>query len=185
MNVPKVSEEHKERRREQILDGARRCFARYGYEGATVARLEHEVGLSRGAIFNYYASKDELFIELALETSKRLTDVWLQSGFRAVLDAIVGEDPDWLAVQLEATRRVRTDPEFKRLIEAKERELEDTRSERLERLRPHVREDVPLEDAAIFLGLVVNGLALRHTLGDPLPDLDAIATLVEECVAPR
>jgi AcrR family transcriptional regulator len=185
MNMPKVSEAHKQRRREQILDGARRCFARYGYEGATVARLEQETGLSRGAIFNYYGSKDALFIELALEMSKRLTDVWLHEGFRAVLDAIVREDPDWLAVQLEATRRIRTDAEFRELIERREEELKDARAERLEQVRPKVREDVPVEDAAVFLSFVANGLALRHTMGDPLPDLDVIAQLVDEGVAPR
>ena len=48
-----------------------------------------------------------------------------------------------------------------------------------------MREDVPLEDAAIFLSFVANGLALRHAMGDPLPDLDAIAKLVDEGVAPR
>ena len=113
--MPKVSEEHKERRREQILDGARRCFARHGYEGATVARLEQEIGLSRGAIFNYFPSKDALFVELAIEMSRRYTDIWLNEGFRAVLGAIVEADADWLSVQFEATRRVRTDPEFRRL----------------------------------------------------------------------
>jgi len=181
--MPKVSESHKQRRREQILDGARRCFAQHGYEGATVARLEQETGLSRGAIFNYFPSKDALFVELALEMSKRLTDVWLHEGFRAVLDAIVCEDPDWLAVQLEATRRIRTDAEFRELIERREEELADARAERLEQVRPKVREDVPVEDAAIFLSFVANGLALRHTMGDPLPDLDVIAQLVDEGVA--
>ena len=183
--MPKVSEAHKERRREQILEGARRCFARYGYEGATVARLEEETGLSRGGIFNYYASKDALFIEVAVETSRRLTDIWLQRGFRAVLDAIVDEDPDWLAVQFEATRRIRTDAEFRALIERREDELKGAREERLELLRPQVRDDVPLESTAVFLGLVANGLGLRHTVGDSLPDLDAIAKLVDEGVAPR
>jgi AcrR family transcriptional regulator len=183
--MPKVTEAHKVLRREQILEGARRCFARHGYEGATVARLEDEIGLSRGAIFNYYANKDALFIELALEMSKRLTHVWLHEGFRAVLDAIVREDPDWLAVQLEATRRLRTDPAFRELIEQREEEMKGERAERLEQVRPHVREDVPLEDAVVFLSFVANGLALRHTMGDPLPDLDVIAKLVDEGVAPR
>jgi AcrR family transcriptional regulator len=183
--MPKVSAEHKERRREQILEGARRCFAQHGYEGATVARLEAEIGLSRGAIFSYFSSKDALFIELAMEMSKRLTDIWLHDGFRAVLDAIVREDPDWLAVQLEATRRVRTDAAFRELIEQREEELKGERAERLAQVKPLVREDVPLEDAAVFLSFVANGLALRHTVGDPLPDLDVIAKLVEEGVAPR
>jgi AcrR family transcriptional regulator len=183
--MPKVSEEHKERRREQILDGARRCFARHGYEGATVARLEAEIGLSRGAIFNYFPNKDALFIELAIETSRVYTEIWLNEGLRAVLGAIVEADADWLSVQFEATRRLRTDPEFHRLVEEREQAFESTRDERLARLRPQVRDDVPIEAAALFLALVANGLALRVSVGEPPPDLDALVQLVEEGVAPR
>jgi AcrR family transcriptional regulator len=183
--VPKVSEEHKELRREQILDGARRCFAQHGYEGATVARLEQEIGLSRGAIFNYFPNKAALFVELAVEMSQRVTDIWLNDGFRAVLDAVVHEDPDWLAVQFEATRRVRTDPDFRELVHERERQFEANRPQRLERLRGQVRDDVPVETAAIFLASVVNGLALRRATEEPMPDLDVIAKMVEEGVAPR
>ena len=183
--MPKVSEEHKERRREQILEGARRCFAKLGYEGATVARLEQEVGLSRGAIFNYFPNKAALFVELAIATSRRITDVWLNEGLRAVLEAIVNEDQDWLAVQFEATRRIRTDPEFRQIVEERERELAASRPERLERLRSQVRDDVPLEATAIFLAFVANGLALRQSMGEEPPDLDLLAKLVEEGVAPR
>jgi AcrR family transcriptional regulator len=183
--VPKVSEEHKERRREQILDGARRCFGQYGYEGATVARLEEEIGLSRGAIFNYFPSKDALFVELAVETSRIFTDIWLNEGLRAVLGAIVEADADWLSVQFEATRRVRTDPEFRRLAEGREQEFLAGREERLARLRPQVRNDVPVEAVAAFLSFVANGLALLVSVGDDAPDLDLIAKLVEEGVGPR
>jgi TetR/AcrR family transcriptional regulator, transcriptional repressor of aconitase len=183
--VPKVSDEHKSRRREQIMEAGRRCFARFGYEGATVARLEAEAGLSRGAIFNYFASKDALFVELAIESSRRLTNVWLEQGFRAVLEAIVQEDPDWLSVQLEATRRIRTDESFRALVVEREREIAAGRPERLERLRPQVRDDVPVEATAIFLSLIANGLALRRSLGDSLPDLDAIAKLAETGVTSR
>ena len=158
--MPKVSEEHKERRREQILDGARRCFAQHGYEGATVARLEQEIGLSRGAIFNYFPSKDALFVELALEMSRRLHGHLAQRGLprRARCDR----------------RRIRTGspsssrplaasaptPEFRRLLEEREQELTATRAERLDRLRPQVRDDVPIESVAILLSFVANGLAL-------------------------
>ena len=71
--MPKVSDEHKERRRDQILDGAQRAFARHGYEGTTVAILEEVTGLSRGAIFNYFPNKQAIFLELAIESNKRLT----------------------------------------------------------------------------------------------------------------
>jgi TetR/AcrR family transcriptional regulator, transcriptional repressor of aconitase len=186
VDVPKVSEEHKTRRRDQILDGARRCFARHGYEGATVARLEAETGLSRGAIFNYFPNKDAIFLAIAQESSDRLTEIWLGQGFRAMLDALVEEDPDWLAVQLEAIRRLRTDPDFQRAVAEHDEAGAPARRERLRRLAEQgVRDDVALESIGAFLSTVANGLALRLTVGDPLPDLDDIAELVEHGVRGR
>jgi AcrR family transcriptional regulator len=184
--VPKVSDAHKEQRRRQILEAARKVFARHGYEGTTVALLEQVTGLSRGAIFNYFPNKQAIFVELALESSGRLTEIWLSQGFRALLEAIAHEDPDWLGVQFEASRRVHTDPQFQELVADAEAELDAHRGERLARLRDQgVREDVPLEATAVFLGLIANGLALRRTMGDSMPDLDALAELVEHGVAKR
>jgi AcrR family transcriptional regulator len=181
--VPKVTEEHKSRRREQILEGARRCFARHGYEGATVARLEEETGLSRGAIFNYFPNKEAIFLAIAQASSDRLAEIWLEQGFRSLLDALVLEDPDWLSVQLEAVRRLRTDPDFQRMVAEQDEEAAPARRERLQRLSEQgVRDDVALESIGAFLSAVANGLALRVTVGDPLPDLDEIAELVEHGV---
>ena len=44
---------------------ARGFFARFGYEGATVRRLEEATGLSRGAIFHHFRDKDSLFLAVA------------------------------------------------------------------------------------------------------------------------
>ena len=184
--MPKVSEAHKERRREEILAAAQRCFATYGYEGATVARLEAESGLSRGAIFNYFENKEALFVELAARSSERLTRIWLEHGLRAALEAIAHEDPDWLSVQLEAVRRFRTEPAFQKHVRAKEAELDAGREQRLAMLEDQgVRKDLPLRETAMFLSLVANGLALRRTVEDPMPDLDTLVKLVETGVAPR
>src|SRR5215212_9948853 len=111
--MPKVTQQHKEARREQILVGAQRVFARHGYEGATVARLEDETGLSRGAIFSYFENKQALFIALVRRSSDRFVEIWLDRGYRALLEAIAHEDPEWLSVQIEAARRVRTDEVFR------------------------------------------------------------------------
>ena len=184
--MPKVSDAHKEQRRRQILEAARKVFARHGYEGTTVSLLEQVTGLSRGAIFNYFPNKQAIFVELAVESSSRLTEIWLSRGFRALLEEIAHEDPDWLGVQFEASRRVHADPEFEALVRAHEAELAAHRNERLARLEEQgVREDVPLETIAVFLSLIANGLALRRTMGDSMPDLDALAELVERGVAKR
>jgi AcrR family transcriptional regulator len=183
--MPKVSTEHKERRRAEILAAAQRVFARHGFEGATVARLERETGLSRGAIFSYFENKDALFVAVFMESSHRLVEIWLERGYRALLEAISHEDPDWLSVQLEATRRVRTDPSFRELIEKLDLEVAANRDERFERLRPSVRDDLPIAGVAQFLSLLANGLALVRVTGDQLPDLDLLNQLVETGVAPK
>ena len=183
--MPKVSTEHKERRRAQILEGAQRAFARYGFEGATVARLEQETGLSRGAIFSYFENKDALFVAVVAQSSQRLIEIWLERGYRALLEALAHEDPDWLSVQLEATRRLRTDESFRRRIAELEREVAAQREERFERLRPSVRDDLPIATVAQFLSVIANGLALVRVQGDPIPDLDLLNELVDTGVGPR
>lgn len=183
--MPKVSTEHKQRRREEILAGAQLAFARHGYEGATVARLEEETGLSRGAIFSYFENKEALFVDVVVGSSDRLVEAWLDRGFRALLDAITHEDPDWIAVQLEAALRLRTDERFRDRLARLSRDVAARREERLARLRGTVRDDIPVDAAAKFLTIIANGLALARVSGDELPDLDVFNELVETGAGPR
>ena len=114
--MPKVSEDHLLARRRQILDGARRCFAEFGYEGATVRRLEDATALSRGAIFHHFKDKDGLFLALAQEDATRMADVAAEQGLVQVMrDMLAQPDQfDWLATRVEISRRLRTDPAFAR-----------------------------------------------------------------------
>ena len=98
--------------------GAQRAFARHGYDGATVAKIEEETGLSRGAIFNYFGSKQDLFVELAVGVSRRYGRSDRRDGIEAAVRAMAAEDPAWLGVLLEAQARLRHDPEFVRKLEA-------------------------------------------------------------------
>ena len=46
--MPVVSSSELSQRRQELLDGARRCFAEHGYEGATVRRLEETISVGAG-----------------------------------------------------------------------------------------------------------------------------------------
>ncbi|ANF31265.1 hypothetical protein A0130_05915 [Leifsonia xyli] len=63
--MPKVTEEHRAARRRQIADAALRCFARSGFQQTSMADIIAESGLSAGAIYGHYKSKEEL-VELAV-----------------------------------------------------------------------------------------------------------------------
>ena len=184
--MPKRSEEHLEARRQQILDGARRTFATYGYEGATVAKLEEEIGLSRGAIFNYYPSKYELFFALAATQQARALEIWKEHGFEALLREIAEETPDWLGVYLELARRLRTDPALRERWKNRAPEEDRSALEHMQALqaRGEIRDDLPPAAIGRFLGLVADGMALQTSAGFPV-DVEPVLGLVRDAIAPR
>ncbi len=62
--TPIVSEEYKEKKRQEILQSAHVCFAEKGFEASTVDDIVAHSGLSKGAIYNYFKSKDEIYLAL-------------------------------------------------------------------------------------------------------------------------
>jgi TetR/AcrR family transcriptional regulator, transcriptional repressor of aconitase len=185
--MPKISEEAKEARREAILEAARRCFADHGYEGATVTRLEAGTGFSRGAIFNYFGSKEDLFLALADRDAERFGQQWLDGGFEEVLRTLLSEDPAWLGVYFEVGRRLRTDERFRERWSNRTPDFEQQLAERLQRLQEagELRTDVGWKTIARFMSIVADGLAIRRATGFQTDDADDLIELAAEAVRPR
>jgi AcrR family transcriptional regulator len=181
--VPKLSETEKEARRRRVLEGARRCFARHGYEGATVVRLEREIGLSRGAIFNWFPSKQELFLALAAEDNQRLHALLAEEGFDALLEAVTEHEPDWLAVYLEFGRRLKADAELReRWIAIAPPEARERSRAWIERAQAsgELRSDVSAEEIGQFIGVVVDGVVAQRALGFDPPPRELVLRLVRD-----
>ncbi|MEO6083840.1 MAG: helix-turn-helix domain-containing protein [Umezawaea sp.] len=193
--MPRVSQDHLDARRRQILDGARSCFARYGYEGATVRRLEEATGLSRGAIFHHFRDKESLFLALAEDDALRMADVVAEQGLVQVMrDLLMVPDPtteehpaDWLGTRLEVSRRLRTDREFRARWAERSSQLTQATRQRLLRQREagNLRDDVDVDVLTSFLELVLEGLVSHLAMGLPADDLGPVLDLVEETVRRR
>jgi AcrR family transcriptional regulator len=69
--MPKVSQEHLDARRSQIVDAAIVCFARDGFHRATMQDICREARLSPGAVYRYFSSKDEIVEAIADERHAR------------------------------------------------------------------------------------------------------------------
>jgi AcrR family transcriptional regulator len=60
--MPKISEEKRQARRDQILAASWRCFSRRGVHSTSMEDIIREANLSFGAVYLYYKSKDELIL---------------------------------------------------------------------------------------------------------------------------
>jgi AcrR family transcriptional regulator len=187
--VPRVSQDQLDARRQEILAAARACFARHGYEGATVRRLEEETGLSRGAIFHHFRDKESLFLAVAEDDAAAMVETVARNGLVQVMRDLLAradstETAGWLGSQLEVSRRLRTDPAFAKRWAQRAQAITDATHDRLRRQREAgvLRDDVPLDLLTQFLELAYDGLVLHLATGRPPGDLGRVLDLVEEAV---
>jgi AcrR family transcriptional regulator len=89
-------------RRNEILDAARRCFVRSGFQGASMQEICAEAGMSPGNLYRYFSSKEALIAGLAArdqaEVSGEFASVDLSAGLFKVLEGLAhhhfSERPD-------------------------------------------------------------------------------------------
>lgn len=72
--MPKVSDAHREARREEILAAALRAFSDKGFGRTSMADVIAESGLSAGAIYGHFEGKRELFLAVARSVLGRRRD---------------------------------------------------------------------------------------------------------------
>lgn len=181
--MPIISDNELSRRRQEIIESARLCFARYGYEGATVSRLEKATGKTRGAIFHHFRDKEELFLAIAAEDAARQAEVVAQHGLIEVMRRIVRnpDSNDWFITRSEIVRRLRTDPDFEIRWRTHQVVLDDALRQRLED-NAFMRDDVFPDVIQEYLTTVFEGLIIKLAAGVPADRLEAILDLVEQSV---
>lgn len=82
--MPRISEERRAANRAAIVDAARRCFARDGFHQTSMPDIVSEAGISAGAFYRYFSSKEELVREIAREAF---------GGLGRVVTELLAHDP--------------------------------------------------------------------------------------------
>lgn len=66
------------KREHRILEAAAKLFAHYGYDKTTVSDIAKAAGISKGAVYLHYASKEELFDKLIIHEGMKMLDVVIE-----------------------------------------------------------------------------------------------------------
>lgn len=79
-----------QQRRQHILNIASDMFCELGYDGASMSAIAAKVGGSKGTLYNYFSSKDELLLASMLEGAEEFQqDVMLELDLTLPLEALL------------------------------------------------------------------------------------------------
>ena len=70
--MPRISDERREARREQILQAARACLQEHGLEAVSMEMIIASSGLSTGAVYGYFKGKGEIISALVTDGTAKL-----------------------------------------------------------------------------------------------------------------
>ncbi|MCF6171033.1 MAG: TetR/AcrR family transcriptional regulator [Bacteroidales bacterium] len=65
--TPQQLEQIRKERRKAITDTALEVFAEHGYESASISKIAKKAGVSKGLMYNYFESKEDLLTSIMME----------------------------------------------------------------------------------------------------------------------
>lgn len=172
-------------RREEILDAARRCFARTGFHQTSMQQICAEAGMSPGNLYRYFPSKEAIIAGITerdrAEVGAQLADAQFTSDFFATFEALarhhfVERTGDDIALCAEMISETRRNPAISKIMnefdaEVKERLITMLRSAQE---RGDVSRDADIGAAVEMLMIMADGVWWRRAVN---PDFDAEAAL--------
>jgi TetR/AcrR family transcriptional regulator, transcriptional repressor of aconitase len=72
--VPRITDERREARREQVLEAARACLQEHGLEAVSMEMIIARSGLSTGAVYGYFKGKDQLISAVVSEGTAAMAE---------------------------------------------------------------------------------------------------------------
>lgn len=86
--MPKMTEAHKEARIEQIMNAAITSFSKNGFHNTTMSAISKEAGLSVGAVYRYFKSKEDIIAAMATNEREMVVTLFKEIEDLPTVDAM-------------------------------------------------------------------------------------------------
>ena len=179
--MPKVVPEYKEEAKSRILEAANKVFAEKGYHEATMDDIAKRLGVSKGAIYLYFASKEDLF-EAMCKTAPQAFKEILYSSFSTdtnpvqsatqFFDKMLKLSASNPGLSFEILSEASRNPTLKRILRQNHAEYEEVLTGFLAegRKRRIVADTLDIHSLANSLIALWNGLETLLVSGLPVDD---------------
>lgn len=174
--------------REMILEAAAGLFASRGYGQTSIDAVIAEAGLSKGAFYHHFESKEALLAALLEDRQRRCAEqmegaVAPASSLREAIEALVQVsfdstegDPDWVRLYFEFCLLAMRDPAAQGTVAGSLAECRKLIAVMLRAGQPRaVRGDLDTDAAATLLIALFDGIALHRTIAPDAVDLNSVA----------
>ena len=202
--MPKITEERRDARREQIIEAARACVQEHGLEAVSMEMIIAKSGLSTGAVYRYFAGKDEIMtaaVTVALAGLAQVLAPVLANPDPPPPPEFVGQliaagvaygtgsgEVDLLQVSIHGWSHVQTDPKLKAATLAAYRGMRDQLAVAVKRWQAEGTIDPQADPAAIaqlITSISLGFVAQRALAGDadPMAHVAALKAITQSASA--
>lgn len=179
-------------RREEILEAARRCFARSGFHQASMQEICAEAGMSPGNLYRYFPSKEAIIAGLIeIDSARAAADFAAVAqapdfftGFaRLARQYLVERTQDELALCAEIRAESRRNPEIAHIQRTIDTEVRGglVAVLRAAAERGEISREVNFEQAANVLLAIGDGIEARR-VSDPDFDIETVMPSILDIV---
>jgi AcrR family transcriptional regulator len=169
-----------ERTRERILEGALRAIARHGLAKLGMNDVSASAGVSRGTLYRYFPSREELLENLAAFETRRFQQrvgdaVASAVGSESRMEVAIGHVARYVAEQPAIRRILETEPAF--VLGYLREHFSDLRARSQQLLAPLLRRTEPVRSGAVTADQLVDWLTrvMISAVLFPDPDPDEMA----------
>jgi len=183
--MPRLDEKTQRARRETILDAAESCFTRQGFHQTSMQDICREAGISPGALYLYFTSKEDLIAGICEREKGALAEALASVGeaddFFGALGRLaqtycLNEPRDKMRLHLEINAEAMRNPKVGHMVRAIDKFVLDS-FERLLGTAAEKGQIEPVEDfskIALVISMIGDGLFLRRAID---PEFDGEACL--------
>jgi AcrR family transcriptional regulator len=183
--TPEQFEKIREEKRSQIMEVALELFSKEGYYSTPISKIAREAGISKGLMYNYFESKEELMLVVLKKGMDQLAELFDPNND----GVLTGEEFDYFVER--SFEAVIKNPTYWRLYfgilmqagiyeminETYQSVLEDSMKLLLDYYEERGVED-PMGEALLF-GAVMDGICMNYLLN---PDLFPLMDLKQKII---
>ena len=185
--LPKITEKQRDARREQILTAAWKCFHSRGIHATSMEQIIREAGLSAGAVYLYFKSKEELILSAIAAQMTAVRDEvlpllgkdqpetpaeFIQQVTESIARFTSRMDFDLNAVILMCWSEAQTNPKVNSLVRGYQKDYRKSLSKLAERWQKkgHIEAKTDPDDVAkALLSFLLGFIAQSALIGDIKP----------------